>query len=251
LPTISRWRIPGISSGLRKYGVLSASQDHAEQALDAGAAVLVYPGGDHESYRPTSESAEVDFGGRRGFIRLALKKGVPVVPVIAIGGQETALFLGRGERLARALALDRLLHLKVLPIQLGPPFGLTVLDLPGRIPLPSQITIQVLPPIELRDRFGRDPDHDDVYNGLREEMQLALDELARERDLPVVGKVGRRSAENGHSQGGEPWRGYDKMCVPDVRRRLVLQGRRTAREVSHYEQGRKRRRRVIEAAERV
>ena len=121
-------------------------------------------------------------------------------------------------------------------------------DLPGRLPLPSQLTIQVLPPVELRDRFGRSPDHQDIYDGLTEEMQLALDELGDERDLPVVGKVGRRSSENGVSAGGEPWEGYDRMSVPEIERRLVSQGKRKAREVCHYEQGRKRRKGVIRAS---
>jgi len=244
-------RLPGISPGLRKYGVLSASHDHAERALDAGAAVLVYPGGDHESYRPSWESGDIDFGGRSGFIDLALKKRVPIVPVVAIGGQETALFLTRGERMSKALKLNRLLRLKVLPVQLAPPWGLTVLDLPGRLPLPSQLTIQVLPPVELRERFGRIPDHHDIYDGLTEEMQLALDELGDERDLPVVGKIGRRSSENGVSAGGEPWEGYDRMSVPDIERRLVSQGNRKATEVCHYEKGRKRRKGVIRASTRV
>ena len=62
------------------------------------------PGGDHEVFRPSWESAKVDFGGRKGFLRLALRKDVPIVPMVTIGGQETALFLSRGERLAR---LDR------------------------------------------------------------------------------------------------------------------------------------------------
>jgi 1-acyl-sn-glycerol-3-phosphate acyltransferase len=244
-------RLPGISPALHKYGVLSASHDHAERALDAGAAVLVYPGGDHESYRPSWESGDIDFGGRGGFIDLALKKRVPIVPVVAIGGQETALFLTRGERMAKALKLNRLLRLKVLPVQLAPPWGLTVFDLPGRLPLPSQLTIQVLPPVQLRERFGRNPDHHDVYDGLTEEMQLALDELGDERDLPVVGKVGRRSSENGVSAGGEPWEGYDRMSVPEIERRLVSQGSRKAREVCHYEQGRKRRKGVMRASTRV
>jgi hypothetical protein len=50
--------------------------------------------------------------------------------VVAIGGQETALFLGQGGRAARALRLDRLMRLKVLPAAVGPPLGFTVLDLP-------------------------------------------------------------------------------------------------------------------------
>jgi 1-acyl-sn-glycerol-3-phosphate acyltransferase len=115
-----------------------------KRALDRDAALLVYPGGDHETYRPSWESGEIGFAGRTGFVELALEHNIPIVPVVAIGGQETALFLGRGRRLASALQLNRLLRLKVLPLALGPPFGITVLDLPGRIPLPSKITIRVL-----------------------------------------------------------------------------------------------------------
>ena len=72
-------------------------------------------------HRPTWESARVDFGGRRGFIRLAQEEDVPIVPVVAIGGQETALFLSRGEGLAQLLGLDRMFRLKVLPVSLRCP----------------------------------------------------------------------------------------------------------------------------------
>src|SRR3954470_18999577 len=86
-------------SFLRKYGTVAASHDNARKALRAGAAVLVYPGGDYEVHRPIWESRRIDFGGRKGFLRLALEEDVPIVPVVSIGGQETALFLSRGERL--------------------------------------------------------------------------------------------------------------------------------------------------------
>ena len=94
--------MPGLGM-LRRYGTVAATPENAERALDSGAALLVYPGGDYEVHRPSWESARVDFGGRRGFIRLAKSRGVPLVPVVAIGGQETALFLSRGERIARLL----------------------------------------------------------------------------------------------------------------------------------------------------
>jgi 1-acyl-sn-glycerol-3-phosphate acyltransferase len=177
---------PGLSR-LRKYGTVAASQENAEDALESGAALLVYPGGDYEVHRPSWESARVDFGGRKGFIRLALAKDVPIVPVVSIGGQETALFLSRGERLARLLAVDRMLRLKVLPISLALPWGLNVGDLLGHIPLPAKITIQVLPPIDLREEFGRDPDLDEVYDAVLTRMQATLDLLQEERRLPVIG----------------------------------------------------------------
>ena len=119
------------------------------RALARDAALLVYPGGDHETYRATWHSADIDFAHRTGFVRLALKLDVPIVPVVAIGGQETALFLGQGERIARLLHLHRLLRIDVAPVQIAPPWGVTVLDLPGRVPLPAKITVEVLPAIDL------------------------------------------------------------------------------------------------------
>jgi 1-acyl-sn-glycerol-3-phosphate acyltransferase len=179
--------VPGVRETLMRYGTVPASPENMRRALDRGAALLVYPGGDHESFRPSWESSEIDFDGRKGFVRLSLELGVRVVPVVAIGGQETALFLGRGRRIARALSLDRRLRLKVVPPQIAPPFGLTVLDLPGRIPLPAKIAIEVLPPIDLRERLGPRPDPAEGYELVTETMQETLDELAEERTLPVIG----------------------------------------------------------------
>jgi 1-acyl-sn-glycerol-3-phosphate acyltransferase len=174
--------LPVLARGVRKYGGVAAGHENAERALERGAALLVYPGGDWESYRPSWRQAEVDFGGRRGFLRLARRMGVPIVPVVAIGGQETALFITRGQRIAKATGWDRLTRIKVAPLQIAPPFGLTFLDLPTRIPLPAQITIQVLPPIDLDDIDGQP-----AYDHVTGVMQQALDELDAERTLPVLG----------------------------------------------------------------
>jgi 1-acyl-sn-glycerol-3-phosphate acyltransferase len=177
---------PGLA-WLRKYGTVAASPDNAREALRAGAAVLVYPGGDWEVHRPSWHGRRVDFAGRKGFVRLALEENVPIVPVVAIGGQETALFLSRGEHLAKALGLDRLFRLKVLPISLALPWGLNVGDMLGHIPLPAKITVEALPPIHLRDEFGPQPDVDEVYEHIVRTMQETLDALAAERRFPVLG----------------------------------------------------------------
>jgi 1-acyl-sn-glycerol-3-phosphate acyltransferase len=146
----------------RKYGTVEANRENAQAAFDAGAAVLVYPGGDWEAHRPSWHGGRIEFAGREGFIRLALAADVPIVPVVSIGGQETALFLTRGERLARALQLDRRFRLKVLPVSLALPWGIDVGDFFGHLALPAKITIQVLEPIQVRARFGSSPDIDTV-----------------------------------------------------------------------------------------
>jgi 1-acyl-sn-glycerol-3-phosphate acyltransferase len=178
--------MPGLGQ-LRKFGTVAASQANARKALRTGAALLVYPGGDYEVHRPTSQRNRVDFGGRKGFIQLALDEHAPIVPVVAIGGQETALFLSRGERLAQMLALDRLFRLKVLPISLALPWGLNVGDMLGHLPLPAKITVETLPAIDLESEFGPDPDVDEVYDHLIRLMQDTLDALAAERRFPVIG----------------------------------------------------------------
>jgi 1-acyl-sn-glycerol-3-phosphate acyltransferase len=178
--------MPGLSF-LRKFGTVAASHENAHKALDDGAALLVYPGGDWEVHRPIWESGKVDFAGRKGWIRLALEKDVPIVPVVAIGGQETSLFLSRGDRLAKLLLLDRTFRLKVLPISLAAPWGLNVGDMLGHLPLPAKIVVEVLPRIDLREEFGHEPDADAVYAEVTARMQTALDGLAAERSLPVIG----------------------------------------------------------------
>lgn len=178
--------VPGLSF-LRRFGTVAASPRNAEKALDAGAALLVYPGGDREVHRPSWQRHRVDFGGRKGFIRLALERDVPIVPVVAAGGQETALFLSQGENLAKLLGLDRMFRLKVLPVSIAVPWGLNVGDMLGHLPLPAKITVEVLPPVHLREEFGPEPDVDEVYDHVVRLMQDTLDALAAERRLPVLG----------------------------------------------------------------
>ena len=172
---------------LRRYGAMAASHEHAKRALQSGAAVLVFPGGDWEVHRPSWEGNRIDFADRKGFVKLAMSEGVKIVPVVTIGGQETALFLSRGAWLAKLLRVDRSLRLKVLPISLALPWGLNIGDLFGHIPLPAKVTIEVLSPVDLQEQFGDEPDIDEVYEHVTRVMQEALDGLAAERRFPVIG----------------------------------------------------------------
>src|SRR4029450_6202519 len=128
---------------LRRFGTVAASHESARKALDAGAAVLVYPGGDWEVHRPTWEANRIDFAGRRGFVQLALDAGAPTVPLVSVGGRETAIFLTHGQRLAKLLRLDKLFRLKVLPINLSLPWIVNVGDLPGQVHLAGKKKIRV------------------------------------------------------------------------------------------------------------
>lgn len=179
--------LPWPGAMLRKWGTIAANRENAHAVLRNGDALLVYPGGDYEVFRPSWERNKVDFGGRKGFIRTALAERVPIVPLVSIGGQEAALFLSRGEWLAKLLMLDKAFRLKALPISLALPWGINISDLAGHLPLPTKITVEALEPIDLHERYGDDPDIDKIYEDVIGLMQDALDRLAAERKLPVIG----------------------------------------------------------------
>ena len=171
---------------MRRCGFMPATRENAAAILDSGAVTILFPGGDHDCFRPSSAANTIDFAGRTGYIRTALRSGVPIVPVVSIGGQEDQLHLWRGELLAKLLRLDALIRTKYFPISFGFPFGLTA-AFPPNLPLPTKIVTQVLDPIDVAAEFGDDPDVAAVDVEIRSRMQTCLDDLARARRFPVIG----------------------------------------------------------------
>ena len=170
---------------LSRLGVIHASRDNAAEVLRSGAMLLVFPGGDYDAFRPTLSQNVIDFDGRTGYVRTAMQAGVPIVPAVSIGGQETQLFVSRGNWLAKRLGLKRI-RIEILPVTIGFPFGLTVL-FPANMPFPAKIVYQVLEPIDIAEKFGKDADVDEVDAHVRSVMQTALDRLGRQRRFPVLG----------------------------------------------------------------
>lgn len=171
-------------------GVVAANPHNAAAALDTDAAVLLFPGGDLDVYRPSLSENVINFGGRTGYVEAAVAARAPIVPVVSIGGQETQLYLSRGRRLSRALGLSglerRLFRTDILPVSFGLPFGLSVL-VPVNMPLPSKIVAEVLEPINVAAMWDHDPDLARIDGRVRRAMQAALDRLARRRRLPIIG----------------------------------------------------------------
>jgi 1-acyl-sn-glycerol-3-phosphate acyltransferase len=171
---------------LIRTGFIRANPENADEALRSGGVVVVFPGGDYDVYRPTFAENKIDFDGRTGYVKAALGAGVPIVPSVAIGGQENQIYLSRGTGLAKLLRLDKLMRSKILPISFGFPFGFSAV-LPVNVPLPTKIVMRVLKPIDIHAEFGDDPDIDAVDAYVRGVMQRALDDLSAERRLPVIG----------------------------------------------------------------
>lgn len=183
--------VPGFRDLMRKIGEVPANRANASRALDAGLPVLVYPGGDHEISRPWTERDRVDFDGRMGFVRLALEKQVPVVPVVSHGGHSSLVILSRGEWLGDLLGSDRV-RTRAFPIALQIPWGISPLGLPG-LPLPAKITTEILPAMDW-SRFGREAADDPAivarcYHEIVDVMQATLTRLAAARPYPVLSRI--------------------------------------------------------------
>lgn len=155
-------RVPGINHSIVPLGAVEASWENAERLLAEGHKVLVYPGGDIEAFRPFSERHQVKFGGRRGWIRLALRNDVPVVPVAAAGAHATLIIIDDQPGLAGLLGLHRLFRTDVWPLTFSIPWGLTFGPAPPYIPLPVKIAIEFLEPVSF-ERTGPEAAEDDAY----------------------------------------------------------------------------------------
>ena len=184
--------IPGFRTLMRKLGEIPARRENTSRALDAGLAVLVYPGGDHETFRPWRDRNRIDFAGRKGFVELALAKRVPVVPVVAHGGHASIVILTRGEWIGRLLGVGRI-RTRSFPLAWQIPWGLSSVAIPG-IPLPAKITIEVGPPMPWRHLDGdaaADPRLVQAcYDEITSTMQATLSRLAAERPFPVASRLG-------------------------------------------------------------
>jgi 1-acyl-sn-glycerol-3-phosphate acyltransferase len=127
-----------------------------------------------------------------GFVRTAVRSGVPIVPVASVGGHDTAFVLYEGRWIAngvdRISGLKRKLRGTRLPIVLGFPFGLTIETIPTHLPLPAKIRTELLDPIHVDHDPERANDREyvtSVYREVESAIQDAMDRLAKQRRFPI------------------------------------------------------------------
>lgn len=161
-----------------RLGILRAGHESASQAFGHGRMVLVYPGSDLDTFRRFSERGKIELGGRTGFIKLVLRQGVPIVPVVSAGTHEQLVVIARGEEFARRSGLKTHFRAEAFPLVLSAPWGLTTGFLPY-LPLPAQTTLAFGKPIawpELGPSAAEDPVIvGQCYERVRSEMQALLD----------------------------------------------------------------------------
>jgi 1-acyl-sn-glycerol-3-phosphate acyltransferase len=182
--------LPGLARLATQVGTIQPHPNLARKALGRDAAVLIYPGGASDVFRPYSLRNKIYFSQHKGFIKLALEEEVPIIPFISYGAHSTLIVLA--DIYAQLQQLHRLgmpwlgdIDPGVFPIYLGLPWGIAVGPWPN-IPLPIKLHTRVCPAIVF-ERYGEEAAHDrqyvqQCYNLVCNLMQQELDRLVEEEE---------------------------------------------------------------------
>jgi len=168
---------PGVGMLTNKIGLVPAHPANAQRLLrDEGRLVLVFPEGQKGSRKLYWQRYRLRRFGRGGFVKTALRAGVPIVPVAVIGAEEAMPIF------AHVPLLQRLTGLIYFPINHAfPHFGLAA----GLMYLPAKFKIRFLEPISL-DGYGAGHAADlelvqSLGEHVRERIQAEVDDLISSR----------------------------------------------------------------------
>ncbi len=159
------WFLGDIKIVSEKMGLIEASTENTMKMLKKNNIVVIFPEGEYGNFKPTSERYHLqEF--KRGFVRMALSTGAPIVPTLVIGAEESNINLA-------SLKLTKYLRGAIIPIPLNV------------VPLPAKWKIKFLEPIRFDQYTPKDAENKDLVHKLASEiqdkMQKALDEELKNR----------------------------------------------------------------------
>ncbi len=171
-------RVPPLKWLLGAMDLYTSERDpRLDPWIRSGRHLMVAPGGIREGARSYRHRYEVDWGDRAGYVRLAVKKGLAIVPVGASGVDNTYIGLNDATALGTRLGLPR--DLRWLPwLALGP-FGVFPFSPPFRVKIRQLIGAPIVP-----EKEGvTDPEDGDGVGRLHRKVAGAVQTLLREARL--------------------------------------------------------------------
>jgi 1-acyl-sn-glycerol-3-phosphate acyltransferase len=169
---------PGVGMLANKIGLVAAHPANAQRLLcDEGRLALVFPEGQKGSRKLYWQRYRLRRFGRGGFVRTAMKAGVPIVPIAVVCAEEAMPIF------AHVPLLQRLTGLMYFPVNHAfPHFGLAA----GLMYLPAKFKIRFLDPVDLSG-YGPDDAEDvalvqSVAEDIRAKIQREVDELVASRE---------------------------------------------------------------------
>lgn len=173
------FRFPIVGRLLNRNGTVVAHPDNAHRLLrEDERLVLVFPEGEKGPVKPRSERYRLQRFGRGGFVETAMRAGVPIVPIVLMGTEDTTPTIANLKLAGQhyPLTLNTLLF--------GPVLGAVA-------HFPAKIRARVLAPIHFEEppelpAYSRSVlmDHAEA---IRADMQSSLDEMYAARESTWFG----------------------------------------------------------------
>ena len=168
---------PVVGTMWSRAGGVPARPDNAYRLLhDQKQLALVFPEGTKGPSKSFTDRYQLRRFGRGGFVEIAMRAGVPVIPIAVIGSEETMPVILRIPRLAKALGLPYF-PLTANCLLMGP--------IGAIVPFPSKFTLRVLDPVIFdvppdQERYSKSRVMDEA-EGIRTRLQETLYDMLRER----------------------------------------------------------------------
>jgi len=169
--------LPVVGTLWARAGGVAAHPENAYRLLhDDRQLVLVFPEGTKGTGKLYRDRYNLHRFGRGGFVEIAMRSGVPVVPIAVVGAEESMPIVWKSPRLAK------LLNIPYFPVTANMlafgPLGLIAY-------FPSKFKLRVLPPVH----FDVEPDQErysrsrvmDESDRIRERIQDAVFDMLRTR----------------------------------------------------------------------
>jgi 1-acyl-sn-glycerol-3-phosphate acyltransferase len=139
----------------------------------------VFPEGTKGTGKTYGERYQLRRFGRGGFVQIAMRAGVPIVPIAVVGAEEAMPIIWKSPQLAKLVGLP------YLPITANMLAFAGLGPLGGALPLPAKIKIRVLPPVHFdvepdQPRYSRSRIMDESEH-IRQQIQEALYDMLRAR----------------------------------------------------------------------
>jgi 1-acyl-sn-glycerol-3-phosphate acyltransferase len=169
---------PGVGMLANKIGLVAAHPANAQRLLhDEGRLALVFPEGQKGSRKLYWQRYKLRRFGRGGFVRTAMRAGVPIVPIAVVGAEEAMPIF------AHVPLLQRLTGLIYFPVNHAfPHFGLAA----GLMYLPAKFKIRFLNPVDLSGYGPEDADDvalvQSISEDIRATIQREVDDLVASRE---------------------------------------------------------------------
>ncbi len=170
-------KLPVVGTLWNRLGGLPAHPDNAYRLLhDQGQLVLVFPEGVKGPAKTFDERYQLRRFGRGGFVEIAMRSGVPVVPIAVVGAEESMPTLVRLPSVARALGLPYV-PLTANMLVAGPLGAVAY--------FPAKFKLKVLDPVYFdvppgQERYSRSRIMDES-EAIRDRIQVALYQMLRSR----------------------------------------------------------------------